>query len=226
MNTTLRSVLLVRHARSTANRDPSVYKLTPDHVIPLADPASDPFALAAAAAVADLRLDPTDLCSWCSTYLRCQQTERIVLESAFGDVATRVRRRGSFLLREQEFGDWDTLDEAEIAARDPVRLARRKLLDDNFGRFYFRYPGGESRADVTQRVGIFISKMQRSRYPHHIVFLHGVTQRAFRMIWFDRSPDWFEEEPNPANASVTLIDRDGRGRWIDRTIACGESVVR
>jgi broad specificity phosphatase PhoE len=66
-----------------------------------------------------------------------------------------------------------------------------------------------------------ISKMQRSRYPHHIVFLHGVTQRAFRMHWFDRSPDWFEEEPNPANASVTLIERDGRGRWVDRVLVSG-----
>jgi len=218
MISTLRSVILVRHARSTANDDPSLYRIIPDHAIPLADPAADPAALAAAAAIARLGLEPGDLCSWCSTYLRCRQTEKLILGAAYGAAAEKVRRRSSFLLREQEFGDWDSLDEEEIAARDPVRFAKRKLLEDNLGRFYFRYPGGESRADVTQRIALFIGKMHRSRYPHHIIFLHGVTQRAFRMTWLDRSPDWFEEEPNPANASVVVIERDQRGWWADRAL--------
>jgi broad specificity phosphatase PhoE len=218
MNAGLRSVLLVRHARSTANDDPTVYKRLPDPAIPLADPQADPAALAAGRAVAGLGLDPADLCSWCSTYLRCRQTEALVLGAAFGERAPEVRRRASFLLREQEFGDWDSMDEAEIAAADPVRFARRKLLDDHLGRFYFRYPGGESRADVTQRLSIFIGKVNRSRYPHHIIFLHGVTQRAFRMAWLDRDVEWFENEPNPRNAQVVLLERDREGLWRDRPL--------
>jgi pimeloyl-ACP methyl ester carboxylesterase len=47
-------------------------------------------------------------------------------------------------------------------------------MTDSLGRFYFRYPNGESRADVTQRTAIFIGKMLRTHYSHHIVFLHGV----------------------------------------------------
>jgi 2,3-bisphosphoglycerate-dependent phosphoglycerate mutase len=202
------TVLLIRHARSTANDDPSVYKRVPDHIIPLARPQDDPAALAAGDAVARLGLDPASTGSWCSSYLRCQQTERLVLGRAFGERARRIRSRSSFLLREQEFGDWDSLSTEEVAALDPVRHARRQLLCDNVGQFYFRYPGGESRADVAQRVTIFIGKLFRSPQLHHIVFLHGVTQRAFRMSWLNLSVDWFEEEPNPENASVLLLERE------------------
>jgi broad specificity phosphatase PhoE len=215
MNPTIQTVLLVRHARSIANDDPRVYATIPDHAIPLSRPADDPAALAAGEAVARLRLDREDLCAWCSTYLRCAQTEKLVLNRAFGD-DHGTRQRPSFLLREQEFGDWDSLSDEEIAARDPERFARRKRLGDNMGKFYFRYPNGESRADVTQRIAIFIGKVNRSRYRNHIVFLHGVTQRAFRMAWLDLTVDWFEEEPNPPNASVLQIYREPDGPWRER----------
>ena len=205
--TNLETILLVRHARSVANDDPSVYRTTPDHAISLSHPSDDPGALMAGRAVRALGLDPAEVTSWCSTYLRCQQTEQLVLGEAFGDRAAFIRRRMSFLLREQEFGDWDSLTEDEIALADPVRFARRKLLSDALGRFYFRYPGGESRADVTQRLAVFIGKIHRTSHRHHIVFLHGVTQRAFRMSWMDRSVEWFEAEPNPPNASVLVLQR-------------------
>jgi broad specificity phosphatase PhoE len=216
MTKAIRTVLLVRHARSTANDDPRVYRTVPDHMIPLTRPTDDPAALLAGEAIRRLSLDPAKICSWCSTYLRCVQTESVVLGAAFGEAAAGIRRRQSFLLREQEFGDWDSLTEEEIEAVDPVRFARRKRLTDNFGRFYFRYPFGESRADVTQRTTIFLGKIHRTRYPHHVVFLHGVTQRAFRMAWLNLSVDWFEEEPNPPNASVLMLHRDAEDRWVER----------
>jgi hypothetical protein len=34
-----------------------------------------------------------------------------------------------------------------------------------------------------------------------------VTQRAFRMAWFNHAVDWFEREPNPKNGSVLMIER-------------------
>jgi len=49
-----------------------------------------------------------------------------------------------------------------------------------------------------------------------VIFLHGVTQRAFRMAWLNHSVDWFEEEPNPPNGSVLLIRRGEDRRWLER----------
>jgi broad specificity phosphatase PhoE len=210
---TVKTVVLVRHARSTANDDPSVYLTVPDHAIPLARPDDDPAALAAGDALRGLGLDPALVCSWYSPYLRCRQTQDLVLARAFGDAAGIVRCRESFLLREQEFGDWDSLTDAEIAAEDPARHARLRRMTDALGRFYFRYPHGESRADVVERMTLFLGKLHRSRYADHVVFLHGVTQRAFRMAWMNLPAEWFETEPNPGNASVLRIARETDGRW-------------
>ena len=203
----LDSVLLVRHARSIANDDAAVYRAMPDHSIPLARPDDDPVALAVGARLQSLGMDPARVCAWSSTYLRCVQTRELALRACFGAAAASVARRESFLVREQEFGDWDGLDEAEMERFDPVRFAKRKRMSDAHGRFYFRYPCGESRAEVVQRCSLLIGKLYRSRFQHHLVFLHGVSQRALRMAWFNRPVDWFESEPNPRNCEAIAIRR-------------------
>jgi len=216
VSSSVQLIALVRHARSIANDDPRLYKTMADHTIPLVRPADDPGAILAGRQIGALGLDPANVCIWCSTYLRCMQTEGIVVGEAFGARAPELERRSSFLLREQEFGDWDSLTEEEMAAADPVRYARRQMLTDAFGRFYFRYPAGESRADVTQRVTMFIGKLHRTRYPSHLIFLHGVTQRAFRMAWMNKGVEWFEGAVNPPSASVLVIQRDATGHWAER----------
>ena len=220
MDSTIDRILLVRHARSVANADPTVYLSMPDHMIPLIDPHADEDAHAAGAAIAALGIDPASVCSWTSSFLRCRQTERIVLQCAFGEQpSAALHRRESFLLREQDFGDWDGLDDIEIERRDTLRWDKRKRAQDTLGIFYFRYPNGESRADVVERMTIFIGKIHRSRYRTHLIFLHGVTQRAFRMAWMNRSVEWFEAEKNPFNASVLVVERDPETQqWSDRYV--------
>ena len=218
MDSTVATIALVRHGRSIANDDPRIYQAMPDHVIPLCRPDDDHAVLAAGAALGGLGLDPALTCSWRSPYVRCVQTEALALGRALGPAADGVCRRASVLLREQEFGDWDGLDEADMAARAPEQYARRARMSDHAGRFYFRYPGGESRADVVQRIAIFMGKLHRSTFRHHVIFLHGVTQRAFRMAWFNYAVEWFEDEPNPANATVLHIARGADGNWHERYV--------
>jgi broad specificity phosphatase PhoE len=221
MSSAVRELVLVRHDASIANVDPTVYKRMPDHVIPLVELGS-PRVEAAAALVRGLGWDPAKTCSWCSPYVRCRQTEQGVLERAFGaEAEARIRRRESFLLREQEFGDWDSLTDDEAARELPRAFAKRKMLTDNLGKFYFRYPNGESRADVVHRIIALLGKIHRSDYATHLVFLHGVTQRAFRMAWLNLGVDWFEEEQNPPNASVLHIRRDPVRGWVERYISDG-----
>lgn len=223
MNSSIQTVVLIRHARSVANDDPSVYRTMSDHAIPLVRPDDDPAALAAGDALAALEFDPSLVCAWYSPYLRTRQTQRLVLTRAFGASELMVSRRESFLLREQEFGDWDSLTDAEIAVRDPERYARLQRMTDSLGRFYFRYPHGESRADVVTRITLLLGKVQRSRFRHHVVFLHGVTQRAFRMAWLNHPAEWFERERNPANASMLRIVRDELGRWREDVLYPGDA---
>ncbi len=212
MSTELESLVLVRHGLSAGNVDPTLYGRLPDHCIPLVYPEEDAACVRAGELIAAYGWQAKDVCVWHSPYVRCMQTARIAVRRAFPNC--ELFWRESFLLREQEFGDWDGLLPGEIAARDPERWARRRRMEDAWGKFYFRYPNGESRADVVARMALFIGKVRRSSFKHHLVFLHGVTQRALRMAWFNRPVEWFEHEPNPDNASVLAIRRSGaKGRW-------------
>jgi broad specificity phosphatase PhoE len=208
-------LVLMRHDTSLANLDPEIYRKMADHLIPVAQLDSTAVQTAATS-IKELNIPLAGVCSWSSPYVRCRQTEESVLRMVYGEAAAGILRRESFLLREQEFGDWDSLSEAEAEVRLPFAFTKRKQLDDTQGRFYFRYPNGESRADVVVRTMLLISKIHRSDYTHHLIFLHGVTQRAFRMAWFNRPVQWFEDEPNPANASVVVIQRCPTGAWTER----------
>jgi broad specificity phosphatase PhoE len=211
-----RSVILVRHAVSKANVDPTEYARTPDHAIPLVAPEDDVAALRTADAIASLGLPPADVVSWSSPHLRCRQTETLVLVRAFGQGATgieRIVRRESFLLRERDYGHWNGLSDAEVLARYPELHAQWTAPGDAFGRFLFRYPGGESRADVAARVATFQERLRRDPARHHVLFVHGIVYRLLRMVWFDRSPAWADAEPHPENAAVVRLVEAETGEW-------------
>jgi broad specificity phosphatase PhoE len=72
---------------------------------------------------------------------------------------------------------------------------------------------GESRFDVARRVNQFFPVTHRDRDHHGIddivIVTHGVTVRAFVMMWSHKTPEWFEAERNPNNCAIRLIDDDG-----------------
>ena len=134
------SICLIRHGLSTANVDEKVYLQMPDHVIPLVNPRDDPILLEAGRSLASLGMPPHDTVAWYSPYLRTKQTMDIVLAAAFGDQAQFVQKKESFLLREQEFGDWNTLTEVEMEKENPRRFIALKQAKDVYNKFYFRCP--------------------------------------------------------------------------------------
>jgi broad specificity phosphatase PhoE len=219
----LRTVVVIRHARSKANADPTEYGRTPDHAIPLVSPLDDEDAIRVGRYLRSLSLPPASVVSWSSPHLRCRQTEELVLRHAFEEVDSAgapgalsppdaspnpspiLERRESFLLRERDYGEWSGLSDAEVAARHPELHARWTAPGDAVARFLFRYPGGESRADVAARVALFQERLRRDPAPHHLLFVHGIVHRLLRMVWFDRTLAWSDGEPNPANASVVCF---------------------
>ena len=133
-------ICLIRHGLSTANVDEKVYTQMPDHTIPLVNPVDDPVLIEAGRGLACLGIPPHDTVAWYSPYLRTKQTMDIVLAAAFGDQAHLVQKRESFLLREQEFGDWNTLTEVEMEKENPRRFVALKQAQDVYNKFYFRSP--------------------------------------------------------------------------------------
>jgi len=151
---------------------------------------------------------------WTSPYERCRQTARYIADAfdSQGDAGWRVDLREHILLCEQQFGLFDGIPTEELPKQYPNEHAYYKKLEDAAGRFWARMPLGESRFDVATRVHQAFGTFHRDRDRHGIqnivVVCHGVTMRAFVMMWLHLPFEWVDEEPNPPNCAIRLI-QDG-----------------
>ena len=204
-------IYLVRHGQSLSNVDPAVHQTTADHAIPLSDEGRKQ-AAKAGAFLAD-ELDVPDIGRirlWNSPYRRTRETA----DHIEGQCPWIADRREHVLLCEQQFGLFDGIPDEELVKRFPKEHAHYDLCEKFGGRFWARMPLGESRFDVAQRVHQAFGTFHRDAdhgINRIVVVCHGVTLRAFVMMWCHYTPEWFEEEPNPANCAIRLID-DGEDR--------------
>lgn len=98
------------------------------------------------------------------------------------------------------------------------------------GRFWARPPLGESRFDVCQRAKTVIDLILQDELYYGIdtviVVSHGMTLRALAMLWLNRTPEWLENEPNPQNCSVRLLEGLHDGGYVFGGFAPKKHVVR
>jgi 2,3-bisphosphoglycerate-dependent phosphoglycerate mutase len=204
-------ILLVRHGESLGNVDPSVHATTADHAVPLSERGHEQAREAGRHIARHFEAHATDETRhtrlWLSPYRRTRETADALLETVGPWITDRVEH---ILLCEQQFGLFDGLNDAETMERFPREKTYYDLQCKFGGKFWARMPQGESRFDVAQRIHQAFGTLQRDAVQHGIrdivVICHGVTLRAFVMMWCHLSPEWFEAEPNPANGAVRLID--------------------
>jgi len=213
-------LLLVRHAQSLANVDMKYYTTHSDYSIPLSEEGTHQAAESGRQIAAYYRrkfkLKPDApppanwLCRiWTSPYVRTRQTSKLILESSEGWV-TDIQE--NVLLVEQNFGLFEGADwySGELDDKYPDELHHYQKAAAFGGRFWAKIPLGESRFDVCMRVsqcfGTIHRDVSRCNIKNFIIVSHGTTLRAFMMMWLRLLPEWFEEEPNPSNASIRVID--------------------
>jgi 2,3-bisphosphoglycerate-dependent phosphoglycerate mutase len=209
-------ILLVRHGESLGNVDETVHATTADHAVPLSPRGVDQARDAGQAirtfyesALGDAR---PHIRLWVSPYKRTRQTADALGETLGDWITDRVEH---ILLCEQQFGLFDGVPERELAEKFPAEFAHYDMQCRFGGKFWARMPQGESRFDVAKRIHQAFGTFHRDATEHGItelvVICHGVTMRAFVMMWCHLSPEWFEAERNPRNCAIHLIDgrRDG-----------------
>ncbi|MFC1672666.1 histidine phosphatase family protein [Pseudomonadota bacterium] len=206
-------LFLVRHGETEGNVDRAAHKRVADHAIQLTEDGIDQ-ARQAGQFLADYfesqpegeLITPANTRLWSSPYKRARETGRHMSEY-LGDFVGATRE--DIRLAEQQFGLFDGLESDEIAAQFPNEHQHYEKCKTFGGRFWARMPGGESRFDVALRVHDFFGTIQRDAEKHGIHNLiivgHGVTNRAIVMRWLHLTPEWFEAEENPNNASIRQI---------------------
>ncbi|KAL6989618.1 hypothetical protein U1Q18_015369 [Sarracenia purpurea var. burkii] len=137
-------IILVRHGESQGNQDGSAYTTTPDHKIPL---TQEGVAQAARAGAEIRRVISEDGRShnwkvyfYVSPYDRARSTLREIGRSFPRNRIIGVREECR--VREQDFGNF----------QEEQRMKVIKETREKFGRFFYRFPEGESASDVYDRV--------------------------------------------------------------------------
>ena len=99
--------------------------------------------------------------------------------------------------------------EVSLGVQDAEGKQNEKAERLRFGRFFYRFPNGESGADVYDRMTIFEDHMIRDinagRFADNtsiVLVTHGLALRVFLMRWFHWSVDQFLDVYNPPNAEV------------------------
>lgn len=205
-------IFLVRHGESLGNIDEQAYQQFGDHNVPLTEWGYRQVLEAGQAIAAYLKGLPgaelRKLSVWYSPFLRTRQSKDALLEVLPAELIGEIRE--DYLLREQDFGLFTEIyDHAEQKRKFPDEFEKWARLRNNSGKFYARPPDGESRADVAQRVRLFLQTIMHDAENgknNVIIVGHGVTNRAFEMNFLHYPVDWFERSDNPGNADVTLIE--------------------
>ena len=198
-------IILVRHGESEANVDPVVYSRTPDHLIHLTAAGRAQAREAGAKIAAQIGSESFGVYS--SPYLRTLETKDSLLE---GLDRPPVFDYQDPSLREQEYGNMPT----------PEASAANRELRERCGNFFYRFPEGESCADVYDRMCSFLQSLfrqfERPDSPENIIIVsHGTAIKCFLMRWHHWAVDKFESLPNMGNCEISEIRLHNQQKGID-----------
>ncbi|XP_019711186.1 phosphoglycerate mutase-like protein AT74 isoform X2 [Elaeis guineensis] len=209
-------IILVRHGESQGNLDMAAYTTTPDYRIPLTRLGVEQ-ARAAGRRIRHVVSDGGQAANWkvyfyVSPYERTRLTLREIGRAFSKKRIIGVREECR--VREQDFGNFQVEDRMKVI----------KETRDRFGRFFFRFPEGESAADVYDRVANFMESLWRDidmkrfgQVDHSdtnlIIISHGLASRVFLMKWFKWSVDQFERLNNLGNCEFRVMQLGPGGEY-------------
>lgn len=137
-------IILVRHGESQGNLNSATYTTTPDYKVPLTDEGLNQ-AQIAGTQLHKLLSDDGNNPHWrvyfyVSPYERTRSTLRGIGRAFSKKRIIGVREECR--IREQDFGNFQVEERMKVV----------KETRERFGRFFYRFPEGESAADVYDRV--------------------------------------------------------------------------
>lgn len=195
-------IILLRHCESEGNVNKEIYKTKPDYALNLTDKG----ILQAIHSGKDLGLllKNETVNAYVSPFYRTRQTfQHIKPFINVTDMKEDPR------LREQEWCGKLRTDGYDFNTEEER---------DAFGHFYYRFHGGESCADVFDRISTFFESLHRDfkkkdYQKNCIIVTHGMTLRVILMRWFHLTVEDFELLRNPKNGQFIVMELQINGKY-------------
>lgn len=197
-------IVFIRHGESEANVDRAITARVPDHAVHLTAKGREQ-ALKCGEMLAEI-VGENSVSFIVSPYVRTRETFHGIARS-FGPVE-ELSVRLDAQVREQDHGNFD-------------RPEMRELMKEKgeFGQFYYRFPEGESMADVYDRASIFLESLYRrwefSREKNLVIVSHGLYILVFFMRLFRYNlDDLYSLEPL-RNCEMIVLERLENAKFYD-----------
>ncbi len=196
-------IILIRHGESEANVDQYLFSSKPDYTIELTDKGRAQ-AVETGKKLREI-VGQESLYFYVSPFWRTRSTFEGVA-SAFPREQFRFSEEPR--LREQEWG--------YLRSRDEFDRVRRERFD--YGAFYYRTLGGESGADVYDRLNDLLGSLHRDfnrdDFPENCVLVtHGLAIRLFIMRFFHLTVEEFELSLSPKNCDIVVLEKSLSGSY-------------
>eukprot|EP00762_Andalucia_godoyi_P001082 ANDGO_01985.mRNA.1 Phosphoglycerate mutase-like protein AT74H len=198
-------IVLIRHGESAGNLNPEAYGCTPDWKIPLTEKGHQQ-AIEAGRFIKSV-VGEEKVFFYVSPYVRAFET---FLDCAKSLSEKQFAWREEPRLRELEWGNFANSAVQESCQRDRLVV----------GKFFYRFPNGESGADVFDRVSVFLETLFRSfnkdmwnKAENYILVSHGLLIRLFLMRYFHLTVSEFESMENLHNCQMVVLEKDSTGRY-------------
>lgn len=137
-----------------------------------------------------------------SPYVRTIETFQGIKKAWAKDVAHAIPWSEEPRIREQDFGNF----------QEPLKIRECKAQRRRFGSFFYRFPSGESPADVFDRVSSFLESLHRmfekSSEENYVLVTHGVSIRVILTRYFKYRISEFEQMENFHNGEFVVLDYD------------------
>lgn len=202
------TIFLIRHGQSEGNADKQVYKNVPDYAVKLTEMGKVQSKIAG-----NELLTMINTCEktavYYSPFFRTIETLNNIAKSFPSGYFDKRWVREEPRLREQEWS-------CRLSPNGFDFTQERERFC--YGHFYYRFDGGESCADVYDRVSDFMDTLhrdfQKKDYPQNVLMVtHGMTLRLFIMRWFHKTVHEFEQWENPKNCEIFILRKNDADKY-------------
>ena len=202
----MENLFLIRHAVSKQNEGINITEKLPDHAVELSE---NGIKMARETGIwlnqylIENNIDLSHARLYVSPFTRTRQTAQLINESLkIEDIVE------DYLLIEHQYGLFSDNLWPDNKKMFPTEFEYYDRFYKKGGKFYQRFPMGESPMDVAIRTRMFLNELKNEDVDNVFIVSHGTAIKTLIMNYLKYSPDWYAHSGVINNCEIRQIDKN------------------